>query len=182
MFNDYNVDGDVTKLILNNSDRLVLISTCDLENLKSLGYSFSYHKRSGYVCMTLYCGPKGNRHAVIKHENIQTLVIGRENIPDGYNVDHINHDVFDNRRENLRVISFSDNSCNRGGENKNNRCGHRNVSWNSRRGLWQVSLMKNGRRIDGGLYEDPDEAGMVAEKLRREFYGEFAGVGKRAMK
>lgn len=179
MFNQFEIKGDVTELILRNSDRRVLISTEDLDKLQNIGYSFSFHKRSGYICITLYLGPEGNKRNKIKHENIQTIIVGRENIPKGYNVDHINHDVYDNRRENLRVIQFSDNSCNRGGPNRNNKSGYRNVFWNSNAKKWEVSLCKKGRRIHGGLYDDVDVAGEVAEHLRSTYYGEFAGASQR---
>ena len=180
MFNQYEIKGDTTELIIGNSDKRAIISTSDIEKLEALGYSFTFHKKSGYICTTLYLGPDGNKKAIMKHENIQTLIIGRENIPDGCNVDHINHDVFDNRRENLRVVKYSDNSCNRDGPNKNNKSGYRNVFWNKSIEKWSVSLCKNGKQINGGSFDDVHDAGAMAERLRKQYYGDFSGEGSNA--
>ena len=106
---------------------------------------------------------------------LQTVIIGRENIPEGYDIDHINHDTLDNRKCNLRVISHADNNLNRKGKNTNNKSGYRNVFWNSGANKWQVSLSRNYRRVYSAQFDDVNEAGMDAERARKKYFGEFAG-------
>ena len=48
--------------------------------------------------------------------------------PRGRQVDHINHDTLDNRRENLRIVTNRQNNENRNGAYKNSKSGIRGVS------------------------------------------------------
>lgn len=92
-------------------------------------------------------------------------------------VDHINHKPRDNRKENLRFISVSNNSRNRKTKNRNNKSGYRNVCWDKRSKKWVVQLQVNGRNKPLKRFNEDqlEEAGKCAEKMRKELYGEFAG-------
>lgn len=91
----------------------------------------------------------------------------------GKHVDHINHDSLCNIKENLRVIDVKNNSTNREKRNKNNKSGYRNVMyWN---GKYIIQLQINGKNKRFGTYDNAKEAGLIAEKLRQKYYGEFAG-------
>ena len=92
-------------------------------------------------------------------------------------IDHINHKPRDNRKENLRPISISDNSRNRKTRNRNNKSGYRNVSWSKKEKKWLVQLQVDGRnKVLGKFLEDQlEEAGRFAEMKRNELYGIFAG-------
>lgn len=90
-------------------------------------------------------------------------------------IDHINTNIRDNRKENLRVISVSDNGKNRAKRNRNNRSGYRNVSWDG--SAWIVQLQINGKGTCLGRFSKDrlEEAGKFAEKMRQKYYGEYAG-------
>lgn len=90
-------------------------------------------------------------------------------------IDHINHEPRDNRKENLRPISISDNSRNRKTRNRNNKSGHRNVSWDGYR--WVVQLQVEGKNKVLGRFakDDLEQAGEFARQMREKYYGEFAG-------
>lgn len=92
-------------------------------------------------------------------------------------VDHINHDPRDNRKENLRVASPSQNYRNRDGKNRNNTSGYRNVSWSARENKWLVQLQIGGKNrcLKKFAKEELDEAGKFAAEMRQKYYGEFAG-------
>lgn len=64
----------------------------------------------------------------------------------GAEVDHINRNKLDNRWENLRVVSASENRHNRG-MNGNNTSGVKGVSYHSQRGTWVAEYMNNGKRF-----------------------------------
>jgi hypothetical protein len=97
-------------------------------------------------------------------------------------VDHINHDTLDNRKDNLRIITRSNNSANRKGANSNNKTtGVRNIHLVTRYGgkqLYLVQIMKKGKRYkwEFGL-DEFDEACEFAEIKRKEIFGEYAGNG-----
>lgn len=90
-------------------------------------------------------------------------------------IDHINTNIRDNRKENLRVISVSDNGKNRAKRNKNNKSGYRNVSKSGN--VWLVQLQIDGKNTTLGKFplNQLDEAGKFAEEMRQKYYGEYAG-------
>lgn len=92
-------------------------------------------------------------------------------------IDHINTNIRDNRKENLRVIDVSKNAMNRAKRNKNNKSGYRNVSWNKSSQKWVVQLQVNKKSTILGTFPKNQlkEAGEFAEQMRQKYYGEFAG-------
>jgi hypothetical protein len=87
--------------------------------------------------------------------------------------DHYNHDTLDNREENLRPSSNSNNNKHRKGANSNNKSGYRNVCFVE--GKWIVQLQINGKNTRLGSFDDVHEAGKFAEEMRKQYYGEYAG-------
>jgi len=96
-------------------------------------------------------------------------------VKDGGDVDHINHNTLDNRKSNLREITTSENTRNRKSKNTNNTSGYRNVCWDKQRDKWMVQLHLEGKNKRLGYFDDVHEAGEYAEKMRKKYYGEFAG-------
>lgn len=83
--------------------------------------------------------------------------------PPDTEVDHINGDGLDNRRQNLRITSRMENAQNfarRGREDM------RNVSFDSTRGKWLVIVHPNGRHVYGGRFTDLADAKRRAAELR----------------
>lgn len=91
-------------------------------------------------------------------------------------IDHINTNIRDNRKENLRVIDVSKNAMNRAKRNRNNTSGYRNVHWDGN-SKWIVRLQVNGKGTTLGTFpkNQLEEAGKFAEKMRQKYYGEYAG-------
>lgn len=87
-------------------------------------------------------------------------------------VDHINGDRSDNRWENLRPCSLSENNRNRKITNKNT-SGVKGVSWHKASGKWQVQLSVKGNN-HFGLYSSLEEAEKRAIEVRKIFHKAFA--------
>lgn len=83
-------------------------------------------------------------------------------IPEGMEVDHIDHDRLNNVISNLRLASSSDNSRNMS-LRSTNKSGTSGVSWNAARNKWQARVWANGKRIHLGLFETREEAVAVRE-------------------
>ena len=97
-------------------------------------------------------------------------------IPDGMEVDHINHVRTDNRIENLRLVSRLENCKNRK-LNSNNTSGFNGVSWSKRDGKWLAYIYINKKRIRLGLYSDISKAIAAREKanLSHKFHKNHGG-------
>ena len=88
-------------------------------------------------------------------------------------IDHINGDRADNRIENLRAVTRSENQCNRG-ILANNTSGYAGVSWHKKSKAWVVRVMKNGKTQLQMYFKDLELAGLVAEEARSIYHGKFA--------
>lgn len=90
----------------------------------------------GYVNINLKTGK------VKAHRVIWEMFNGK--IPDGMEIDHINHDRSDNRIDNLRMVTRSENQKNKS-RFKNNTSGISGVTWCSRHCKWRARIMINGK-------------------------------------
>ena len=95
--------------------------------------------------------------------------------PHGVDVDHINGDRLDNRKENLRICSHAQNSRNRKPQ-PGRKC--KGVSFYNRRGLWRAYIVVDGRQKHLGYWDNKLDA-MVAYNAGAVIYhGEFARINK----
>jgi hypothetical protein len=88
-------------------------------------------------------------------------------------IDHANGNIHDNRIENLRPATSSQNqqnSC----TPKNNTSGSKNVSWNKRQSKWCVFLRIHNRKKHIGVFKDFELADLVAQEARALYFGQFA--------
>ncbi len=88
-------------------------------------------------------------------------------------LDHINQNTLDNRIENLRPATSSQNCANRR-LFSNNTSGCRGVSWNKQKKQWFVYVDFNKRRKRIGYFDDLDFADLVATEARDLYHGEYA--------
>lgn len=91
------------------------------------------------------------------------------------NVDHIDGDRTNNRIENLREASDSENLCN-SRVRSDNKSGLKNLCWNERRKCWIVSVTAQGKRIYKYI-KDLELAELCATMAREKFHGQFANHG-----
>ena len=88
-------------------------------------------------------------------------------------IDHINGNRLDNRIENLRIATDSQNNCNKGIQ-ANNTTGSKNVKWHKRIKKYEVSVQVNKKRQYIGVFEDLELADLVAHMAREKYHGNFA--------
>jgi hypothetical protein len=87
-------------------------------------------------------------------------------------VDHINGNSLDNRIENLRAATASENQGNTA-VRKDNTSGYKGVS-RHRDGKFQAAITKNKKRYYLGLYNTPEEAYEAYCEAALELQGDFA--------
>lgn len=111
----------------------------------------------------------GNTYLV--HRVVWTLLKGA--IPSGMEVDHIDGDKTNNRIENLRLASRSDNGMNRL-KPAANTSGFKGVLWSKAAGKWLAKIKKDQTAIHIGLFDDADAARRAYEQKARELFGQFS--------
>ena len=97
------------------------------------------------------------------------LVMGNA---DGMEVDHINLDRLDNRRENLRIVTHQQNQCNQPLQ-KNNTSGAAGVSFYSPRGKFRARIKASQRDIHLGYYQTFEEAVQARNVGMECMFGEY---------
>jgi len=88
-------------------------------------------------------------------------------------LDHINGNKLDNRIENLRPATSSQNNSN-SVKQKRNTSGIKNVYWNKNIKKWTVIIGVDKKLKYFGSYNSIEEAAEVAKQKRNELHKEFA--------
>jgi hypothetical protein len=88
-------------------------------------------------------------------------------------IDHIDGDKSNNRIENLRPATLTQNNYNVK-KPKSNKSGVKNVHWNKKNKNWNVTLSANNKSMYFGSFDDLELAALVAEEARNLHHGEFA--------
>jgi len=95
------------------------------------------------------------------------------NPPRGLDVDHINGDGLDNRKQNLRQATDSQNQQNRH-RLSTNTSGYRGVTFHKKLNKWQAGIKKFGHSYYLGLHPTAESAALAYDLKAREIYGEGA--------
>lgn len=140
------------------TDRLALVDDEDYERI--MQYKWRLHS-NGYVCAS-ECRALG--HTTILMHRLVLRASGGE-------IDHIDHDKFNNQKSNLRFCTHSQNHANMMGFRST---GFKGVSWSKTHGLWQSQITVQGKNHHLGFFGAPEEAARVYDEKAREFFGEFA--------
>lgn len=93
----------------------------------------------------------------------------------GLVVDHIDHNGLNNQKNNLRIITQSQNMMNRSSLQTNNKSGYQGVCWDKRRNKWKSYIKINRKLINLGRFKDKEEAARAYDKKAKELFGEFCG-------
>ena len=88
-------------------------------------------------------------------------------------IDHINGVKQDNRIENLRKCSISENGYN-AGLSKRNKSGIKGVGFHKKSNKWRARILRNYKEVYLGLYETMEEAEESVKKAREFICGEFS--------
>ena len=86
---------------------------------------------------------------------------------------HGSNTLNDNRKSNLRVATFEENSYNTT-LRSNNTSGVTGVNWEKRRNKWQAYITVNKKRIYLGLFDNIEDAIRVRKEAESKFFGEYS--------
>ena len=147
------------------NNKLTLVDDSDYEFLNQ----WRWHDYDGYVARTLYLGG-GRKNARYKMVKMHRVIMAN---PEGYQIDHINGDKYDNRRCNLRLATNSQNQMNKKVP-KNCSSGVTGVRWKKQADKWSALLIENGKRHHLGYFDTKEDAVSVRKQAEKHYFGEYA--------
>lgn len=124
---------------------------------------------SGYVYTKKF------NKSVYLHRIILSRKLGRQLNGRKETTDHINGNKCDNRRENIRLATNTQNNWNTRPK-KNGRSKYKGVCWHEGKQSWMVFIRNGVKRIYLGIFKKEDEikAAKCYDRAAKEFHGEFA--------
>lgn len=151
-----------------SAGRVALVSAADFSCLSK--WKWSYGRAGAHRKV-----PKGEpgypHRTILMHRQIMGLSFG-----DPCQVDHVNGDRLDNRRQNLRLATQRENSANMKRRGCN-RSGVKGVVWDRERRRWAAFIKVNYKSISLGRFKTKDEAARAYESAARRHFGVFARLG-----
>lgn len=133
-------------VIIKIKDKEAFVDIEDYEKIKHLRFHLS---NKGYAI---------NNFVGMMHR----FIIGK--IPKNMQIDHINHNKLDNRRENLRICTNQENA-------RNKKC--KGYGYNKNRSKWVVRIGLNGKSIYLGSYKKEEDAIRVRKEAEEKYFGDF---------
>lgn len=124
------------------------------------------HSHTFYAIRTVYLGggrKNAKRRCVRMHREILDLKSGEQ-------CDHKNRNGLDNRRDNLRKSTASQNCANRRATGASQ---YRGVSWKKRNSKWCAQVSVNGKYKHIGLFNSERAAALAYAQAAKNIYGEF---------
>jgi HNH endonuclease/AP2 domain len=160
-------------------------SKVDYEDLnKELTYNpetgqFFWKKEAGTITGHGYRYIRVNGKMMLAHRMAWLMAYGED--PEGKLIDHINGNRLDNRIENLRLATYSQNSANAKRHSRNT-SGLKGASKVVRKGKWtgrwQSSITVDNKQVHLGSFGTKEQAHAAYMVAARKAQGEFASDGK----
>ncbi len=154
-------EGGVALIVASNTGNAFIFDKDILPSLQ--GYTWSEDK-GGYL------------RAWIKGESIHAHNIILER-PKNSVADHINRNIRDNRRCNLRTVTRQHNKAN-SGVPKNNKSGFKGVSFYSKYQKYRAYIKVDYKHIFLGYFETPGEAANAYDVAAIKYFGNYALTNK----
>lgn len=156
------IEGDVAYVPLTRGYEAV-IDAVDVPLVAGFNWYPIVHPRVVYALRTDLSGNK--KRTVLMHR----AILGE---PEGMQVDHKDTDGLNNRRNNLREATVSQNQRNRRLD-RNNTSGYKGVAWHKVTGKWQARITLRGESNYLGVFDTPQEAHAAYVAASAELHGEF---------
>lgn len=157
--NIYHFSGNYVIGYTSNTDRPFIFDIDDFDKVSRYHW---YEETNGYIRSS----GKKKEDKVFLHRLVM-------NASDDINIDHINHNTFDNKKSNLRIATTSQNAMNRI-KGSNNTSSVTGVVWVKSRNNWKAEIKLNDKMIYLGNYEKFEDAVKARKDAEDIYFGEFS--------
>jgi len=143
--------------------QVAIVSSIDYHFLRRWNWSFD----GRYAFRTI------RRNGQYTTYYLHRAVATRKGIPRSIEVDHRNRMKLDNRRQNLRPATRTQqlgNACRR----TDNKSGYRGVHWNKECRCWRAQICANGRRQHLGYFHRKRDAALAYNDAASTLFGSYA--------
>lgn len=161
------VEGQVAYIPLTKGFEAI-VDVADLPKVSGFNWSASGRKKP-YAWRSLPHDENGTRGHVRMHR----III---DCPNHLCVDHIDGNVLNNRRANLRIATVAENCRNRGHQ-RNNSIGLKGVDFMKRRRKWRARITIDKVVKELGYFDCPQLAYAAYCAANQTYHGEFGRVG-----
>lgn len=159
--------SDAMKEITLTKGKVAFVDDSDYEIVK--GFHYYYHSK-GYAIRW------AGAHHIPKEVYLHHDIVGKA--PQGFVVDHINGNKLDNRRNNLRFVTRSQNRVNSRKTRYGKYSKYRGAHFHKRKGMWSASIGVNGKLIHLGYFFNELEAALAYNDAANKYFGIYAPLNK----
>ena len=99
------------------------------------------------------------------------------NVPEGFEVDHIDQNGLNNQKSNLRVATHSQNMMNRNSF-KGSSSKYKGVSFDKKCNKWRSEVSLNKKHYYLGMFENESDAAMAYNKRALKLHGEYVNLNE----
>lgn len=168
--------GEIQKRTINDPNEIIVYD----EYAEIILYD-KYCKESGRALIDIEDIPMAKEHKwsidgrgyVTTSKYPYTLHRFVMNDPKGLEVDHIFHNLLDNRKSQLRCATRSQNNMNHG-LSSHNTSGYKGVSYAKNVKAWEVYIHQYGKKIGFGHYKDIKDAIAKRSEIEKIYFGDYA--------
>jgi len=135
---------------------------------------YAQRRTTSHAPVSYYAMRIAGRKGQLMHRTILARMLGRE-LVSTEQVDHIDRDPLNNRRENLRLATASENLRNQS-KHKDNTSGFKGVSFHKPMQKWQAQIAVNHKQIYLGCFDTAAAAAAAYDTAAQSLHGTFACV------